>query len=99
MQCGPDETNTNRLSRINLRMARQDEGRENAVYSTGTCKVLADGTAEGVRECVGSRGCGQVIAMRLWGMVAAACHNPSDYTQLADGGCLGTRRQRWGGVE
>ena len=89
LQCGSDETKINRISRLGLWMARQDEGCENEVYNMGTCKVLIDGTAVGVRGCVGTifkRV--QVIVMRLRGLIAAAGHNPGDYTPLVDGGFL-----------
>ena len=59
----------------------------------GTCKVLIDGTAEGVRECVEimfKRG--QIIVMRLRSLLAAAGHNPDDYIPLVDA------RERKGGL-
>ena len=88
-QGGCDETKINRLSRLNLWLARHDKDCEREVYNMGTCKVLIDGTAEGVRECVEimfKRG--QIIVIRLRSLLAAAGHNPDDYIPLVDGGCL-----------
>ena len=92
-QGGCDETKINRLSRLNLWLARHDEDCEREVYNMGTCKALIDGTAEGVCECVEimfKRG--QIIVMRLRSLLAAAGHNPGDYIPLVDarerkGGC------------
>ena len=59
----------------------------------GTCKVLIDGAAEGVRECVEimfKRG--QIIVIRLRSLLAAAGHNPDDYIPLVDA------RERKGGL-
>ena len=88
-QGGCDETKINRLSRLNLWLARHDKDCEREVYNMGTCKVLIDGTAEGVRECVEimfKRG--QIIVIRLRSLLAAAGHNPDDYIPLVDGGSL-----------
>ena len=92
-QGGCDETKINRLSRLNLWLARHDKDCEREVYNMGTCKVLIDGTAEGVRECVEimfKRG--QIIVMRLRSLLAAAGHNPDDYIPLVDA------RERKGGL-
>ena len=92
-QGGCDETKINRLSRLNLWLARHDKDCEREVYNMGTCKVLIDGTAEGVRECVEimfKRG--QIIVIRLRSLLAAAGHNPDDYIPLVDA------RERKGGL-
>ena len=91
-QGGCDETKINRLSRLNLWLARHDKDCEREVYNIGTCKVLIDGAAEGVRECVEimfKRG--QIIVIRLRSLLAAAGHNPDDYIPLVDA------RERKGG--
>ena len=55
----------------------------------GTCNFLIDGTTEGVRGCVETMSKrGQIIVMRLRGLIAAAGHSPGDYIPLVDGGCL-----------
>ena len=59
----------------------------------GTCKVLIDGTAEGVRQCVETMfKRGQFIVMRLRSLLAAAGHDPDDFIPLVDGGCLPAER-------
>ena len=73
LQGGSDETKIDRLSRLNLWLVRHDEGGEREVFNMGTCKVLIDGTAEGVRQCVETMfKRGQFIAMRLQSLLAAA---------------------------
>ena len=52
LQGGTDETKINRLSRLNLWLAVEDKSGVREVFNMGTCKVLIDGTVEGVRQCV-----------------------------------------------
>ena len=55
----------------------------------GTCNFLIDGTTEGVRGCVETMSKrGQIIVMRLRGLIAAAGHNPDEYNPLAGAGSL-----------
>ena len=99
LQGGSDETKIDRLSRLNLWLVRNDEGGEREVFNMGTCKVLIDGTAEGVRECVETMlKRGQFIVMRLRSLLAAAGHDPDDHIPLVDGGCLLSARESKGGV-
>ena len=93
LQGGSDETKIDRLSRLNLWLVRHDEGGEREVFNMGTCKVLIDGTAEGVRQCVETMlKHGQFIVMRLRSLLAAAGHDPDDFIPLVDGGCLPAER-------
>ena len=93
LQGGSDETKIDRLSRLNLWLVRHDEGGEREVFNMGTCKVLIDGTAEGVRQCVETMfKRGQFIVMRLRSLLAAAGHDPDDFIPLVDGGCLPAER-------
>ena len=99
LQGGSDETKIDRLSRLNLWLVRHDEGGEREVFNMGTCKVLVDGTAEGVRQCVETMfKRGQFIVMRLRSLLAAAGHDPDDYIPLVDGGCQLSARESKGGV-
>ena len=59
----------------------------------GTCKVIIDGTVEGVRQCVETMlKHGQFFVMRLRSLLAAAGHDPDDFIPLVDGGCLPAER-------
>ncbi len=77
-QGGSNETKIGRLSRLNLWLVWHDEGGEGWVYNMGTCKVLIDGTAEGMCECVEVETMfkrRQIIVMRLRGLLSAAGYN------------------------
>ena len=94
LQCGSDETEINHISRLNLRMAHQDGGCGNEVCNMGTCKVLIDGTTEGVRKCVETvfkRG--QIIVMRLRGLIAQRQRCESEYSCPLHAGEDGRRRR------